>query len=205
MQSNGSKRFYNEVHSVEDTNFQKKESSSKLHQNESEYTQKEYEYNENPQEYSQPSQEQNQPQQQEQMYVQSEFGDQRQYEQSGDIYGTDEYNTQKYIDQQNYDSSRYGTNALQSTNEYDYQGFSQSGDGQPLESLYQSEQYSEQYQNEDPSAEFSTAQNQPIQQSLTEPTSSATNVQRYKANGNNTNTPAQRQTIPKQSTKKKFT
>lgn len=197
LQSNGSSRFYDE--SVADTNFQKKETSSNLHQNESEYTQKEYEYNENPEEYSQPSQEQTQPppQQQQQMYIQPEFTDQRQYEQAGDIYGTDEYNAHQYVDQQNYDSGQYGTNALQPTNEYDYQGFSQSGDG-PLESLYQSEQYP----NEDPNAEFGIEQNQPMQQSLTEPNSSVTNMQRYKTNGNNT---AQRPTMSKQSTKKKFT
>lgn len=199
LQSNGSSRFYDEVQSVADTNFQTKETSSNLHQNESEYAQKEYEYNENPEEYSQLSQEQTQPppQQQQQMYIQPEFTDQRQYEQSGDIYGTDEYNAHQYIDQQNYDSSQYGTNALQPTNEYDYQGFSQSGDG-PLESLYQSEQYP----NEDPNTELGIEQNQPL---VTEPTSSVTNMQRYKTNGNNTNNPAQRPTMSKQSTKKKFT
>lgn len=200
----GSIRFYDEVHSTEDANAQRTESTSNLQQNDSEYAQKEYEYNETPQEYSDQSQ-----QQQQEIYSQPDFTDQRQYEQSDAIYGNADYNTSQYIDQQNYDN-QYGTNAPTSEYEYQsgYQGFdtqnyAESSDGQTLGgNLYQTEQY----QQGETSQDYDTQQNLPTQQqSFTEPTSGATNTQRYKPNGSNSNTAVQRQSMSKQSTKKKFT
>lgn len=173
-----------------------------MQQKEPDYIQKEFEHKENLQEYNHTSQEQDQTQ----MYTQPEFTDQGQYEESGNIYASNEYNAPQYIEQQNYNDNQYGTNA----NEYDYQNeyqefdaqnYTQPGNELPHESLYQSEQY----QNEDP--EFGIQQNQSIQQQqqgFTEPTSGIANTQRYRTNGNNPNTTVQRQSMStRQPTKKK--
>lgn len=193
----GSIRFYEE-----DSNIQRRDSASNLQQKEPDYIQKEFEHKENLQEYNHTPQEQDQTQ----MYTQPEFTDQGQYEESGNIYASNEYNAPQYIEQQNYNDNQYGTNA----NEYDYQNeyqefdaqnYTQPGNELPPESLYQSEQY----QNEDP--EFGIQQNQSIQQQqqgFTEPTSGIANTQRYRTNGNNPNTTVQRQSMStRQPTKKK--
>lgn len=199
FQRRGSIRFYEE-----DTNIQRRDSASNLQQKEQDYIQKEFEYKENLQEYNQTSQEQDQMQ----IYTQPEFTDQGQYEQSRNIYASDEYNTPQYIEQQNYNDNQYAANP----NEYDYQNeyqefdaqnYTQSGNELSHESLYQSEQY----QNEEP--EFGTQQNQSIlqqqqQQGFTEPTSGIANTQRNRTNGNNSNTTVQRQFMStRQPTKKK--
>lgn len=204
----GSIRFSDEIQSVSDPITQREESLSKLPQDASKYLQKEYEYQESSQEYNPSAQDhiQQQQQQQQQIYSHPEFTDQRQYEQSGEIYNsTGGYDSSQYINQETYDNSQYGTAELQPSNEYDYQSdtqyqgfdtqnYTQPGE-QPLENLYQSEPY----QEENTMAEFDIKQNQPMQQQ------SYTDRQRYKVNGNGANSATQRQTMSKQPTKKKFT
>lgn len=202
----GSIRFYDEVQqSTDETNKTRNETATMLQQDDSAYASSGYEYNENIPEYNQTDQDPNKIQQtSDQMYSQLDYTEQP--------YGTREYDGTQYTDQQNYDQNQYGTaGTVQPTDEYNYQTEYQGYEQQnypATDQLQQPEQYNtEMYQDNSTKSNYDTGRYQTAQQlpNYTEPNPTTTNVgQKFKGNGNTTAS-GQRQSMSKQSAKKKFT